>query len=437
MSNFLPDPDPTSPTLPTDGGPWSAPRRLALWSAGCFLVLIKLEAVLQLLPATEEVMTRAYAALWDLVVPWVGRVVFGIPDLVYRSTGSSDTTWHYVQLFIVAVLALIVGIVAATPPGRRIDHRAAYGWMIVTLRHVLGLTLFLYGIVKLHGVQFMPTSFADLVTPFGTMSPMGLVWRFMGFSDAYLYFVGGAELLAGLLLLWRRTATLGALVAFAVMLHVTMMNFCFDVPVKLFAAELTLMALFVLSRDAGRLAAFFVLRRAPAAVDPTPEFRGRAARMLHRVGKSCVALVLLLQWHGIRALGQTPRESPLQPLLGLYEVEQVTVAGQERPPLTTDASRWRYLAVERLGYVVAQTMVDERRYFAGELDAAARTLTLSRGLDEPPQVWRFEWSAEDRLVLRAALPEGPSEIRLHRRDPASSVLLARGFRWISEQPFNR
>jgi len=39
-----------------------------------------------------------------------------------------------------------------------------------------------------------------MIEPLGEFSPMGLMWTFMGYSKGYNRFVGGAEMLGGILL---------------------------------------------------------------------------------------------------------------------------------------------------------------------------------------------------------------------------------------------
>jgi len=76
----------------------------------------------------------------------------------------------------------------------------------------------------------------------GDQSPMGLLWNFMGASAPYTIFGGLGELIGGLLLTNRRTALLGALISAAVMSQVVMLNFSYDVPVKIYSSELLLTA---------------------------------------------------------------------------------------------------------------------------------------------------------------------------------------------------
>ena len=56
----------------------------------------------------------------------------------------------------------------------------------------------------------------------------------MGYSRPYAIFCGLVETVGGLLLFWQRTTTLGALIVAASMANVAMLNFSYDVPVKLF-----------------------------------------------------------------------------------------------------------------------------------------------------------------------------------------------------------
>ena len=110
--------------------------------------------------------------------------------------------------------------------------------------------------------QFIFPTFGRLVEPLGEFSPMGLLWNFMGYSTPYIIFSGLAEVTGATLLLFRRTATLGAMASAAVLLNIVMLNFCYDVPVKLYSLNLLLMAIFLMAPDLPRLANLLVLESA-------------------------------------------------------------------------------------------------------------------------------------------------------------------------------
>ena len=123
-----------------------------------------------------------------------------------------------------------------------------------------------YGFFQVLPLQFPEPGPDRLIMSYGDSSPMGLLWRFMGASRPYTVFGGLAEALGGLLLLWRRTTLLGALVAFGLLLNIVMLNFSYDVPVKLFSSLLLGLALFLVWPDVGRLVDLFVRNR-PGAAD--------------------------------------------------------------------------------------------------------------------------------------------------------------------------
>ena len=134
------------------------------------------------------------------------------------------------------------------------------------LRYVLALTMLGYG---LHKAGFISTQFTmdglpneyQLNRTYGDSSPMGLLWTFMAASPAYTFFAGLGEVIGGLLLVFRRTTTLGGLVVSGVMLNVVMMNFCYDVPVKQFSIHLLMMAVFLLLPEFPRIANVLVWNR--------------------------------------------------------------------------------------------------------------------------------------------------------------------------------
>src|SRR6185436_5234324 len=102
-----------------------------------------------------------------------------------------------------------------------------------------------YGIAKVLKLQFAAIGPIGLLRTYGEDSPMRLLWAFMGHSRPYNWFIGLSEVVGGVLLLFRRTTTLGALLLIAVMTNVVMLNLCYDVPVKLHASHLLIAAIVV------------------------------------------------------------------------------------------------------------------------------------------------------------------------------------------------
>ncbi len=165
---------------------------------------------------------------------------------------------------------------------------------------------------------------------------MGLPGLFMGYSRPYTILCGLVEVLAGCLLVWRRTATLGALVAVVAMTQVVILNSCYDVPVKLYSLEL-LAAAFAIAAPELRRLLIAALGRAVPEVPPRVRGplwyeRARLAGKLALLGSFC------FRWYQADA----PRlaQPPPSELAGAWDVAAFQLGGRERPPLATDGERY-------------------------------------------------------------------------------------------------
>lgn len=300
--------------------------------------------------------------------------------------------------------------------------------------------MFSYGFAKVFPLQFTFPGLSRLIEPLSEFSPMGLLWTFMGYSMAYTIFSGAAELTSGALLLFRRTTTLGALVSAGVLLNIVMLNFSYDVPVKLYSSHLLLMAIFLLIPDLGRLANLLVFNRPTQPVNLDPPVRKRWIR----IGMTCVKTVLIgfvLFAHvkgGLASYRRVYVNPPRPPLYGLYEVESFSRNGQELPPLTTDSVRWRRAVVQSPSNLAVRMMDDSQRSYRTEYDAANNRVTLFAGIDpNQKSVLTYSRPDPDHVILQGDLMNDSPMIKLRKIDTAKFLLINRGFHWINERPLNR
>lgn len=215
----------------------------------------------------------------------------------WHMTGSGDTAMHYTLVFCIAVLAVLGTVVWSAIDERRgrREYRTAYAWLRLALRITLAITLFGYGFAKVYPLQFgYAPSLKALNETYGASSPMHLLWFFMGFSRPYAIFGGLMEVIPAVLLLFERTETIGALGSAAVMLEVAVLNFCYDVPVKLYSTHLFLMSVFLLLPDLKPMWEFFVRRR-PAVLEGVwvPHSQRRSLRIARRVAFGLLCFLCL------------------------------------------------------------------------------------------------------------------------------------------------
>jgi hypothetical protein len=415
--------------------------------------------------------TRPYAEFWDEAVLWTGKKVFHV-DIEYRPAGSGDTTWNYVQIFDFAVLSAAVTVLWTLVAGiwwrirgrSRLGYPHLHEWLRVFVRFNLASTMLGYGSVKVIKLQFSYPGPDTLLHTYGESSPMHLLWTFMGASDGYTWFTGAGEVVAGLLLCTRRTTLLGAIMTLGVMIHVVALNFCYDVPVKLFSSHLALMALFLAAPDLPWLTRVFVLgqRTTPRGYVPLVRRRWldwtlfllRTVLVLTEVGLTFYQCHENSKHYG--------RLAPEAPLSGLWEVEEFVIDGKERPPLTTDADRWQRLvfqSMRRFQKSQPETEIMMIRTMTGKSILTARavvnedekTIALTpfggqTGGSSPPIGLLGYWTPEERvMVVKGEMKlsvDGKTgtkqvEARLRYYGKEQFLLSNRGFHWINEMPYNR
>jgi len=424
----------------SSGREWRLSSRILFRFAFAYLVLYNLPFPLNYVPGVEF-FDRTYTNLWNAIVTRVGAHVLHLSyAITVLPNGSGDTTWNYVQVFCYLILALIVTIAWSLLDRRRRNYARLYDWLRVYVRFALGVAMISYGSYKVIQSQFPLPSLDRLLQPFGDASPMGLLWTFMGASRSYNFFTGAGEMLGGILLFFKRTTLLGALVSIAVMSQIVMLNFSYDVPVKLYSSHLLAMALFLVVRDARRLANLLVFNRAADAAEP-PRLFGRrwlnsGARVLGTVFMIFVVGLSLYNSSDTRRLyGDLAERSPLR---GVWEVEELQVDGQNVPLVTTEPMRWRRVIFDYPGMVSVQQMNDSRNRYTLVLDSEKNTLDLGKR-DDPN--WKaalaYEQPAQTALTLSGEFDSRQIRVKLHRTDESRFLLQTRGFHWINEYPFNR
>jgi hypothetical protein len=380
-----------------------------------------------------------YIQVWNWLVPWAGSRVFGL-SITVLPNGSGDTTYNYVQAFCQLQLAAVGTLMWTALDSRRTNYPKLHAWLRALVRFYLATTLIWYGSIKVIQSQFPAPPLWRFLQPYGESSPMGLLWTFMGMSTAYNLFTGLGEMVAGLLLTMRRTTLLGALISLGVMSHVAMLNFSYDVPVKLWSTQLLLLAFFLIVPDLARLASFFVLHR---SVDPVDLPRLFDSTKAHRAALTVRTVWIFLFLVGSLAKAAmdraeyAERATSLQ-LYGIWEVDEFELDGKPRPPLLTDSLRWRRIIFEYPETLTVLPMSGAREDQSLSLDAEKKTLVLTKP-DDPK--WRCEFiyaqPQSDRLTIEGTFDGKKLRAALRRVDESSFLLTSRGFHWINEYPFNR
>jgi hypothetical protein len=340
-----------------------------------------------------------------------------------------------VFLLLVILLSTIGTAVWSLIDRRSTAHPRLAAGALVVLRYYLALTLLTYAFAKL--AQFPAPTPSRLDQRVGDMSPMAMLWTFMGSSRPYALFGGVIEGLGGLLLLWRRGYVAGTLVGMAALSNVVMLNFCYDVPVKLYSAQLLLLSMVLFAPHARRIIGA-LLGRAVPEVPPRP----RRSPLFERARLAAKVLVLAaMAFHLHRQTNQLleHRQRPRHELHGVWVVDRLVLDGTERPPLTTDGERWHKLYLSQNGGG-ARAVDGPLERFGATVIPEERSIEIQSDPERPAgtETWRYALATDgDRttLVLDGTFRGKRLHAELHREpDP---LLVTRGFHWINEFPLNK
>ena len=419
---------------------WSAGRRVAFRFAFVYVGIYLLSEWLFRIPGLA-IVGRAYANGWQAAEVWTAAHILRITapvDIHTLGTGSGDTLIDYLQLLCHTAFAAAATILWSFADAKRPSYESLYEWLRVYVRYSLGIVMLSYGMAKVFPGQFGAPTLDRLLEPYGHSSPMGLLWTFMGYSRPYAFFTGLVECVAGTLLFWQRTTTLGALFAAAAMGNVAMLNFSYDVPVKLYSSHLLLLAVLLVIPDARRLINVFITNRpAPPAHTRKPftsVSRQRAALLVKTIVIAGAFWQTTMPF--VFAMKQPAR--PRSPHFGIYDVERFTVDGQVRRATPMDDKEWRRVVINEGGGIAVQTMDDAMTRYRAREDTARHTFEMSTIYSPYDKiVLSYRSPSAEELVLEGQYHGEAIVVALRKRPLPVFLLNLRGFHWINEYPYNR
>ena len=435
--------------------------RIAFVYFGCFVLVSRNGNLFNLLPVVGGWINNALQWLPDHASLWVGKHVFHLAGLAaqWQPTGSGDTALNWIENGLYAVLALVGSLVwtlaAALRGNRRTEYATLHAWLRFFLRLTCGGFMLIYGCAKVFPMQMAPISIAILNEPVGNMSPMTMLWAMIGLHPLYEIVCGFAEVIGGVLLLFRRTALLGALVSAFVVANVVLYNFFFDVPVKIFAANLLLACLYLAVPDLRALFAFFWLHRPATASAPwIPATSHRWSRITLRVAEVVVSFALLLAIPGMMGMnwfhGAAERHAQ-SPLMGAWHLDAAHPASGAF--LTPEGAAITDFYVDTTGRAFRRDN-DGALWRTGLYIQADKHLITVFAYGAGPTKYSWQMSDTNHLILTTVPPDPPKANGKSAAKPAPAFtpvtisftrtptmahpfLLERGFHFVNEWGLER
>jgi len=294
--------------------------------------------------------TRAhYRDVYDIArfgsgLDFFGRTFFGSPLNGYA-------TW--VITFLVSVATgLIWTVIDKRRKPEPKEYNRLYYWLRVLVRYRAGIGIIGFGFTKLLPTQMPYPSFGLLNTDFGDFTLQKIYWLSIGIVPWYQVFAGVVELAAGILLFFRGTTTLGAILLFGALGDIVYVNFAYDGGVHVYSTYFVLLAAFLIANDVPRLYNLLVLERFTVPFNYYPAFTKTWQKVVRYGLKSVVIAVfcfflLYLQYINFKYDPyKQPATAGLKELRGNYNVTEFRINNQEIAYSPEDTVRWQWATFE-------------------------------------------------------------------------------------------
>jgi len=261
---------------------------------------------------------------------------------------QSFTGW-----FIVAAIAVIGTITwTVVDRNRTAIYDNLYYWIRVIVRYRLAIGVIAYGIIKVFPLQSPYPSISNLNTPYGDFTRWKLFSISLGIVPSYETFLGFVEVAAGLLLLYRKTASVGAVIILLFTGNVFMSNIAYDGGEVVYSLYLVILALFVLSWDLQRIVRLLVLQQPTAPNSFRPKFTAKWQLYARWGVKGAFIFFFVLLYSFKTATGykkdpyQFPVTKGLPNVSGVYNVKVFRINKDTIAYSKYDPVRWQDVVFE-------------------------------------------------------------------------------------------
>lgn len=302
----------------------------------------------------------------------INQIAYSTNIEIILSDFSSDSKGLYVLISVLFIFSIITTpLIIKIFTSSQLQKFEFFLKIIST--YYLSVILMKYGFDKVFKAQFYLPEPNILYTPLGKLDKDILFWSTMGVSRSYNLFLGFAEIIPAILILFYRTRQIGLMISLGVLINVLAINLSFDISVKLFSAFLILINLYLLIPTLGILWNLFILNK---VIRLKNQFNFSIPKSTKIIIKTIVICLLLLEsLFTYLNRGNFNDDISKRPFLhGAYVVQEFN---QNGIILNTSNSPVKRIFIHRDGYLILQNQQDEMTDYKLEINQVKQTFWLT------------------------------------------------------------
>jgi len=318
---------------------------------------------------------------------------------------------------------------------KQTNYTKPYALILVYARYYLAFALIGYGFFKTLDIQFPFPTLSTLEERYGSSSPMHLLWTFMGYSRPYVVFTAGLEIMAGIFLWFKKTTVLGCLLSLIIMTNVAMLNFCYDVPVKIHSCHLVLITLYILSPNFKRVFNFLVLNKTTEISTPLINLTKRWMQIARLVLKPILIIGLFISIF-FNTFYHSFDPKPTKTLNSTYKTTVFVLNKDTLPPLITSENRWDKMVIEGdVIYFYAMRNSMQTHHF--DIDTINKIIS-KRADGDTSTFFKFKYKhlPNNCFSILGKFNKDSIYANFTKKMVKDYPLSSRGFHWINEYPYD-
>lgn len=251
--------------------------------------------VLQIFPLDWKYYRHLFSLNWlDLSFREIFQLSKYTPQFLSATYDPNDwglatfADWGFIFVF-----ALLGALIWSALDKKSQNEEKLYAYLRIGVRYRLAIAVIAYGFLKLFQLQAPYPSISSLNTPYGDFTSWKLFSLSLGIVPGYQSFLGAVELIAGFLLLFRRTSVIGATIIIFFLGNVFMSNLAYEGGEVVYSFYLVVLALFLVAYDAERIVKLIVLHVPVSPAGKVLQWN-KQQRVVRLVLKSALVLVFVV-----------------------------------------------------------------------------------------------------------------------------------------------